>query len=223
MTITEYINTFTSKPSIGYFINSIPTDEIEWFSRSLCLNVSDYIEQNYYSRVMFDRFVDIADVTKACNSVLHNKHYYYKGLVDLANADYDPLENYRMTESGTDTNSGTITSSANTSGTDSSTVQPSEDTTKSQTTSFESDTFRDSEKNTTNYGLKSSSGSSSATSSSTDTNSSQMNHSLTRYGNIGITTSEQMAESYHELSGKWYNIVEQIAIDFVNVLTYACY
>ena len=128
--------------------------------------------------------------------------YKYKTLLRSITQEYDPIENYSMIETGNDTlkhkpegltDTVTTTGSDSTSGTTTNKVSP-----------YDTDA-------TTTAGEATSNGSSSSTVTAEtivrngydDTTS----HSLTRKGNIGVTTSQQMLQSERDIA--MFSIIEE--------------
>ena len=128
-----------------------------------------------------------------------NKNKYIK-LVATETAEYNPIENYSMTESETGKRTPDLSRSsegtASQSGTNSETNNTSATSTDSST-SFDSSAFINNSKNETT-GNSTASGENSATSSSTvnirETGTEQTQREMTRKGNIGVTTTQQMLE-----------------------------
>jgi hypothetical protein len=156
-------------------------------------------------------------------------------LWDTMNIEYEPLENYSMTESthdvGTDsrngTDTGTIANAGNgteggtvnesgTSGTDtgvygfnSSSAVPS-DTTDTENSSTTTRNLTNSSTNTETHNLATS-----------DEGEHDYTITRTRSGNIGVTTSQQMAQSEIEL--RQYNFFMGVCEDIDTVLTLCVY
>lgn len=99
--------------------------------------------------------------------------------------DYNPLYNYDRYEEYKD--------KENSEGTADGTITR-------KVTGFDSDTLRTNDQNTSN---------------NSGTNTRDFEHNAHLYGNIGVTTSQQMAEAEFNLWGK-YNIYEMIAENFVS-------
>lgn len=128
-----------------------------------------------------------------------NKNKYIK-LIATETVEYNPIENYSMTESETGKRTPNLSRSsegtANQSGTNSESNNTSATSTDSNT-SFDSTSFYNNAKNETT-GNSTASGENSATSSSTvnirETGTEQTEREMTRKGNIGVTTTQQMLE-----------------------------
>lgn len=121
------------------------------------------------------------------------KSYYrtFEKWIRVYNADYDPLENYNRNELWTDKADNTNTSSLNSGG-----------NTKNSISAYDSSTFQPSD----NVDSESHSN-------QTDILDGKTVHEGHLYGNIGVTTSQQMAKEEYEIA--LFNIYEQIADLFV--------
>lgn len=128
-----------------------------------------------------------------------NKNKYIK-LINTEIAEYNPIENYSMTESETGKRIPDLTrlseGTASQSGTNSETNNTSAISTDSNT-SFDSTTFYNNAKNETT-GNSTASGENSAESTSSvnirETGTEQTEREMSRKGNIGVTTTQQMLE-----------------------------
>lgn len=144
----------------------------------------------------FDLLYPDADFLSNMLSIWSNKwlHTFERWLKALS-VDYNPLDNYNRYEEWTDgkSNQGSVTLSGSTTGT-------SEDS----VSAFNSSTYQPDSKNTT-----------SNTSTSRQANDLQedIEHSGHLWGNIGVTTSQQMLEAEFEVA-KW-NIYEHITDIFI--------
>lgn len=121
--------------------------------------------------------------------------YEYDKLVDTLSLEYNPIENYSMTEKGKDTRTPDITQTnkgknTNTTGLDTA-------ITTGKTTFDKSDSFINDTK-TTNTGTNTDTQDINTT--VTTAGNEKTEHELTRRGNIGVTTSQQMIESERKLA-----------------------
>ena len=241
----KLLKTYTEWRDAGYQMNTI-FDDVHLFDSlgfdSLALNQYFHVHyENQYIGFAFDNAGDkIADESNLAViariqdlirfHALSNK-YKYEKLIASMNFDYNPIENYKMTESGTDTHSygerntkhtpdgveDKVTTSSNVSS--SSTSQDTlNTTTKTSSTTFDSST-QDPTSQTEVTGNPSSTASSSSTGSNTVTTlikngytdvttqkDDTTNHTFTRAGNIGVTTSQQMIESERQLVD--FNVID---------------
>lgn len=117
---------------------------------------------------------------------------------------YDPLNNYDRYEEYEDTGKETRADSGSSSGT-----TTSGGTTQHDISAYDSSTMREDTKDTT-----SASGSDSTQSSSNGSTDTSLKHKAHLYGNIGITTSQQMLEA--ELEVARFNLVDQITDCFMS-------
>ena len=137
--------------------------------------------------------------------------------------DYDPLNNYDRHEEYTDISDGTsggktesTGSTTNSGSTSSSTSDSGTDTTTNTVSAYDSATYQPHDKSETGYG-KSTTGSvtTGGTTSSSDNVSTQgedhrkSTHKAHIFGNVGVTTSQEMARQELELAR--FNLYDQIA------------
>lgn len=149
------------------------------------------------------------EFVKLVNSHLLLNSYKYGGLYKTTSLEYNPIENYSMTEVGTDTRTPNITT------TDSMNVgEQSNSTTSTDSVSpYDTVTFTDSNKTivTENNGARKDSNT--KTESGTETT----KHDFKRSGNIGVTTSQQMLESERKIVNFTF-----LKIVFGNIINDTC-
>lgn len=121
--------------------------------------------------------------------------YEYDKLVDTLSLQYNPIENYSMTEKGTDTRTPNITQTNK--GVNKNTVGVDTSITTGKTTFDKSDSFINDTK-TTNTGTNTDTQDINTT--VTTAGNEKTVHEFTRSGNIGVTTSQQMIESERQLA-----------------------
>lgn len=121
--------------------------------------------------------------------------YEYDKLVDTLSLEYNPIENYSMTETGTDTRTPNITQTNK--GINTNTVGVDTSITTGKTTFDKSDSFINDTK-TTNTGTNTDTQDIDTT--VTTAGNEKTVHEFTRSGNIGVTTSQQMIESERQLA-----------------------
>lgn len=170
-----------------------------------------YIGQRSGSRITSPLLDDLVENTEPdINTIIANiftscEMYRWKKLWETLNYDYNPIENYNMTETSDDTRNS---------------VTDNTDTTTDEITNTTTSTIENaSNVDNTVYGFNSpakvgsdgsnetSSGSSTATSQNVSTNtqtgksnlSDTNTHKLTRSGNIGVTTTQEMITQEREL------------------------
>lgn len=162
--------------------------------------------------------------------------YKFQGLYDTTQLEYEPLENYSMTEEGEDSTSGDDTTTHNIDArkvtnvegqrTNSETKGSRDDTTTNSVSPYEQSGFTNRDKTDTAYGQQNNSyisgGGTDTTQEDkrTDTDDrvykNSTNHRLTRRGNIGITTSQQMLESQRSVLN--FSIYQVIAKEIMMLL-----
>lgn len=121
--------------------------------------------------------------------------YEYDKLVDTLSLEYNPIENYSMTEKETCTRTPNITQTNK--GLNKDTVEVDDEITTGKTTFDKSDSFINDTKNS-NKGTTTDTRDINTT--VTTAGNEKTEHELTRSGNIGVTTSQQMIESERQLA-----------------------
>lgn len=179
----------------------------------------------------------INDFLDCWRSYLRTRAHDIDMMWEALNTDYDPLSNYDMHEHGTDgtakgkttdkttphgstTQTSTVTGSEtityNRQGADSSSFQPYDQTvtqagttprTTTDTTTYGTGTYSDTEHTATND-------QSATVDGVTVTGNEVREHVLTRSGNIGVTTSQQMAQS--ELDLRRFQLLADIVAVFIH-------
>lgn len=143
------------------------SDEATWCTPAVRAEVDNRLMKDYSNKEIscsYD-YMSKEDIKKIIVHTLNSRTYELNGLYQSTIQEYNPIENYRMTETGAD--GATSTASG--------------DNTTAVTT-YDSGTLRDTQKDTNNAN------------SQTNTT-----HTLTRSGNIGVTTSQQMLQSERDI------------------------
>lgn len=170
------------------------------------------------------------------SSVFRLNHKKYQDMYKAVSLEYNPIHNYDMTESGTDSTVGkNIVNASGTDKTDNNTsTQVTSNVTDNGTTTegvtaYDRAEFKDSSKttnvNTAEGGsLTKNSGNVtvSSTSDTTTDNNVTLTHSLTRTGNIGVTTSQQMLISELDLIPR-KQLLYEFFNDYKNMLCLSIY
>jgi hypothetical protein len=169
---------FTSSEMFSYFINK-------------------FGERDFYK--YYDNATSNANMVKQASDyiALYGKShkYEYDKLVDTLSLEYNPIENYSMTEKGVDTRTPNITQTNK--GTNTNTAGVDTAITTGKTTFDKSDSFINDTK-TTNTGTNTDTQDIDTT--VTTAGNEKTVHEFTRSGNIGVTTSQQMIESERKLA-----------------------
>lgn len=149
------------------------------------------------------------EFVKLVKSHLLLNSYKYSGLYKTTLLEYNPIENYSMTEIGTDTRTPNITI------TDSTNIgEQSNNTTSTDSVSpYDTQTFTDSNKTIVSENNGARTDSNTRTESGTYTTS----HEFKRTGNIGVTTSQQMIDSERKLVNFTF-----LKIVFNNIINDTC-
>ena len=191
--IEKYENIFDN---VHFFTNlNIGTNELyKYFT----IKYSDF-------RYRSDNALTIAEIVTNV-SLIYNDNFIRK--VNALNIDYKPLENYDSTETEEITNNLT----QNTNSTANSSTKTNNSTTSSEEnvskiSPYDSENFNN---NTSDTGTISGSGETTTTDENsndlTNTENGKTSRTMTRHGNIGVTTSQQMLES--ELNLRKFNIID---------------
>lgn len=215
--------------------NHSPPIEIPWIhTEQIAHNLDLEYHGNHsgdkpISRLLEKFAVDLAEIGDAYR--IRFAEIFYNFFSETINkeyavlsAEYNPIQNYDMTESGTDTHTGddTLTKSGN----QTRAMTGGRKTTTTITDSvqgFDSNTYTPSTKTETTDETIYSVGASPETETTTYNNvrdkteyNTETGHALTRSGNIGVTTSQQMLQSEIDL-WKWnfYNDILFPAVDKV--------
>ena len=188
---------------------------------------------------LYEGIKDMADI-EVIRSILCDNIYFtflksWDNIYAALTADYNPINNYSMTESGEDTrtNTGTQSTSGERSGTEKETPNLTNTTTGENSSngglfgfnsaeSVPSDTTHGTNTNTnTQSGTVNTETGGTSLTTRTDALTEKSVHTFERSGNIGVTTSQQMIESELELRKKqFYSIVYK---DIVNHLCLSVY
>lgn len=172
---TDWINTLNISGTWATLDN---TTKIDWI---LKVEYRDkYLSEEYQSMQNSDINVFAAKFLDAKAAVL-DKLYATTQLT------YDPIENYNMTESGSDSGASLASASGD-----------------NKSTSYDSPTANLTDSNTSSSSAQS-----------------QSSHSLTRSGNIGVTTSQQMILQEREVAA--YDFLHSVAEMIVEQFTQSLY
>lgn len=200
ITLNEWAETF---PTINTIFDKVSAD-LNLFTIFTSSEMFSYFVNKFGER-SFYLYYDNENATSNTNKVnqasdyiaLYGKShkYEYNKLVDTLSLEYNPIENYSMTEKGTDTRTPNITQTnrgknTNTAGVDTT-------ITTGKTTFDKSDSFINDTK-TTNTGTNTDTQDIDTT--VTTAGNEKTTHEITRSGNIGVTTSQQMIESERKLA-----------------------
>lgn len=142
--------------------------------------------------------------------------YEYDKLVDTLSLEYNPIENYSMTEKGTDTRTPNITQTNK--GKNTNTVGLDTSITTGKTTFDKSDSFINDTK-TTNTGSNTDTQDIDTT--VTTAGNEKTVHEFTRSGNIGVTTSQQMIQSERELA--MFSVVDMFVKAIADIILIGVY
>lgn len=200
ITLNEWVELF---PSIQTIFDKVSTD-LKLFTIFTSAEMFYYFADKFGERDFY-KYYDTENMTNNTNMIkqasdyiaLYGKShkYEYDKLVDTLSLEYNPIENYSMTEKGTDTRTPNITQTNK--GVNTNTVGVDTSITTGKTTFDKSDSFINDTK-TTNTGTNTDTQDINTT--VTTAGNEKIVHEFTRSGNIGVTTSQQMIESERQLA-----------------------
>lgn len=200
ITLNEWIEKF---PTISTIFDKVSQD-LKLFTIFTSAEMFYYFADKFGERDFY-KYYDSENATDNTNMVkkasdyiaLYGKShkYEYDKLVDTLSLEYNPIENYSMTEKGTDTRAPNITQTNK--GVNTNTVGVDTSITTGKTTFDKSDSFINDTK-TTNTGTNTDTQDINTT--VTTTGNEKTVHEFTRSGNIGVTTSQRMIESERQVA-----------------------
>lgn len=200
ITLNEWNEVF---PTISTIFDKVSADlklfTIFTSSEMFSYFVDKYGERDFYKYYDNENTPSNTDAVKRASDyiALYGKShkYEYDKLVDTLSLEYNPIENYFMTEKGTDTRTPNITQTNK--GTNTNTAGVDTAITTGKTTFDKSDSFINDTK-TTNTGTNTDTQDIDTT--VTTAGNEKTVHEFTRSGNIGVTTSQRMIESERQVA-----------------------
>lgn len=221
ITLNEWVELF---PSISTIFDKVSTD-LKLFTIFTSAEMFSYFVNKFGERDFY-KYYDTENVTNNTNMVkqasdyiaLYGKShkYEYDKLVDTLSLEYNPIENYSMTEKGTDTRTPNITQTNK--GVNTNTVGVDTSITTGKTTFDKSDSFINDTK-TTNTGTNTDTQDINTT--VTTAGNEKTVHEFTRSGNIGVTTSQQMIESERQLA--MFSVVDLFVKSIADIILIGVY
>lgn len=200
ITLNKWVELF---PSINTIFDKVSTD-LKLFTIFTPAEMFYYFADKFGERDFYKYYDNENDgsntnmVKQASDYIaLYGKShkYEYDKLVDTLSLEYNPIENYSMTEKGTETRTPNITQTNK--GVNTNTVGVDTSITTGKTTFDKSDSFINDTK-TTNTGTNTDTQDINTT--VTTAGNEKTVHEFIRSGNIGVTTSQQMIESERQLA-----------------------
>lgn len=200
ITLNEWAEKF---PTISTIFDNV-SQNLKLFTIFTSSEMFSYFVNKFGERDFY-KYYDSENTTSNTNMVkqasdyiaLYGKShkYEYDKLVDTLSLEYNPIENYFMTEKGTDTRTPNITQTNK--GVNTNTVGLDTSITTGKTTFDKSNSFINDTK-TTNTGTNTDTQDINTT--VTTAGNEKTVHEFTRSGNIGVTTSQRMIESERQLA-----------------------
>lgn len=196
-----------------------------WLTPKWLQEINTNISLRYASReLIFDTAEELNNI---CTLVFKLNNEKYKHLLALFLAEYNPIHNYDKTIREELTKSGTEKETETPTGTETATFNKGAETNTNTgaTTTFDTSTFFDTNKDTEVKGTYTDSTTTSFTNRKTEKELTFTNRKDTRqyteFGNIGVTTTQQMAESEINYADK-IKLLEIITLDLVREIAYMC-
>lgn len=225
------------------------------FQKKLCA----YMQNSFGSLEIRETVTEDSIAGRAVN-VYYINDYRYKHLWNTTQLEYNPIENYNMTESGTDTTSGSNTQTSNigsqttTNSSEATSTIGAQDNSNTTTTTYsgdkttehnvspyDSETYYNQSKDTESFSNRndktlstSKLGAREDSDNRTDTinsgarsdstngsHSETVTHELSRSGNIGVLTTQQMLESERQLAE--FNFIHIVAKDILKNICICVY
>ena len=148
-----------------------------------------------------DDFTELGSIISNLSEIYNNE---YTTKVGLLLKDYNPIENYNSSESESTTSENTTTSgNENTTTTTTNSTTENNGETTNKVSPYDSENFsNDNNSNSSNTSTVNGTDSTSITDSGNISSNGTVTRTLTRKGNIGVTTTQQMIESEYELRAK---------------------
>lgn len=162
----------------------------------------------------------ITQLTNYCTIFARTYQTKYNKLLATETLKYDPIENYTMTETGTDVRTPDLVSNTIASGTSSGNATDTSTTTSAVTTYDNTADFINQNKGTNNS-TSTTSAENSTTGKTTTTGTEKTTHEFKRSGNIGVTTSQQMIQSEREVAD--FSALAQFVTDIANIICLSIY
>lgn len=148
-----------------------------------------------------DDFTEVASIISNLAEIYNNE---YTTKVSMLLMDYNPIENYNSSETESTTSENTTTSgNENTTTTTTNSTTENSGETTNKVSPYDSENFsNDNNSNSSNTSTVNGTDSTSITDSGNISSNGTLTRTLTRKGNIGVTTTQQMIESEYELRAK---------------------
>ena len=171
------------------------------------LNISavdlfNIFNMKYYSFIyILDDVIEISSIISNLSKVYENE---YTTKVKMLLLEYNPIENYNSSETETSSSENTTTSgNENTTTTTTNSTTENSGETTNKVSPYDSENFsNDNNSNSSNTSTLNGTDSTSISDSGNISSNGTTSRTLTRKGNIGVTTTQQMIESEYELRAK---------------------
>lgn len=173
-----------------------------------------------YPKTQQDTAKAITQLTNYCTIFARTYQNKYNKLLATETLKYNPVENYSMTETGTDVRTPDLVSNITASATSSGNATGTSATTSAVTTYDNTADFINQNRGTDNN-TTTTSAENSSTGKTTTTGTEKTTHEFKRSGNIGVTTSQQMIQSEREVAD--FSALAQFVTDIANIICLSIY
>lgn len=166
------------------------------------VDLFNIFNMKYYSFIYIsDDVTEIGGIISNLSKVYENE---YTSKVNVLLTDYNPIENYNSTETETTTTeNATTTGNENTTTTTTNSTSEDSGVTTNKVSPYDSENFNnDNNTTTTNTTTGNATDTTTINDSGNMSSNGTSSRTLTRKGNIGVTTTQQMIESEYELRAK---------------------
>lgn len=162
----------------------------------------------------------ITQLTNYCTIFARTYQAKYNKLLATEKLEYNPIENYSMSENGTDVRTPDLVSNTTASGTTSGNATDTNTTTSAVTTYDNTTDFINQNKGTADN-TSTTNTENSSTGKTTTTGTEKTTHEFKRSGNIGVTTSQQMIQSEREVAD--FSALAQFVTEIANIICLLIY
>lgn len=221
--------------TVNYWYENIPSFKTIFNGVRTYINFSELpaeifeIFQMYNAdRLVFKQFPttqqettkSITQLTTYCTIFARTYQTKYNKLIVTEKLEYNPIENYSMTESGTDVRTPNLISNTTTSGTSSGNATDTNTTTSAVTTYDNTADFINQNKGTSDT-TNTTNTENSSTGKTTTTGTEKTTHEFKRSGNIGVTTSQRMIQAERKVAD--FSAIAQFVTDIANIICLSIY
>lgn len=220
---------------VDYWNENIPTFEYIFSGVKTFINFSETADEIFKlfemynsDRLVFKPFPQttqeissaIQQLTSYCTIFARTYQNKYNKMLVTETLEYNPIENYSMTENGTDVRTPNLVTDSTATGKSTGKSTNATTTTTAVTTYDNTVDFINQNKGTDNTSTDTSTDNSS-TGKTTTTGTEKTVHEFSRSGNIGVTTSQQMIQAERDIAD--FSTISQFVNDIANLICLSIY